>query len=404
MVMMPAIVRSPLMSAPHRLLFLTGVVQFMAMMAWWSAALLDLSGAGPGLPGTVPPSLLHAPIMLFMVLPPFFLGFVLTVAPRWCGFPDTAPGIFRPVAAALVAATALLWAGLAEILPFGVLAGFTLSGIAWLWSAIYLASLLIRERRAGRAPTWHGWSILAALVAGLVCLAAAVAGIVQRDGLLIHSANLGGLILFVLPVFVTVCHRMIPFFAGNVVQDYVRWRPFRVLGGYWLASLLAVAGYVAGQFPLAAAGNLILALLTGLMLLKWLPRSAAPGLLWVLIAGFAWAPVGFALLALSDLLAPNLARGALHVLTVGLAGSLVVAMVTRVTQGHSGRPLTMTATGWAAFIAIQAASILRLMANFAGENLALLVVSALCLFAGLLPWGLRSAWIYLTPRVDGKPG
>lgn len=394
----------PLLSAPHRLLFLTGVVQFVAMMGWWSAALLDLSGTGPGLPGTLPPSLLHAPIMLFMVLPPFFLGFLLTVAPRWSGFPDTAPGIFRPVAGALVAATALLWAGLAGIVPAGVVAAFVLSGIGWLWTAVYIASLLIREWQAGRSPTWHGWSILAALFAGLACLATAVAGIVRLDGLLIHSANLGALILFVLPVFVTVCHRMIPFFAGNVVQGYVRWRPFRVLGGYWLASLLTVAGYIAGLFPLAAAGNLTLALLTALMLAKWLPRSAAPALLWVLIAGFAWAPVGFALLALSDLLAPDLARGALHVLTVGLAGSLVVAMVTRVTQGHSGRPLTMPATGWVAFIAMQATTILRLIANFAGEDLALLSVSALCLFAGLLPWGLRSAWIYVTPRADKKPG
>lgn len=396
--------RTPILAAPHRLLFLIGATQFMAMMAWWSIALLDLSGIGPRLPGAVAPSLLHAPIMLFLVLPPFFLGFLLTVVPRWSGFPDTGPGIFRPVAILLTAATVLLWLGLSGLIPAGSIAAFVLSGLGWLTAAVNIATLLIGERRAGRAPTWHGWSCLAALICGLFCLATAVTGILRLNGMLVHAANLGALFLFVLPIFVTVCHRMIPFFAGNTVEGYVRWRPFWVLGCYWIASLIAVAGYSLGLSAMAATGNLALALLTALMLFNWCPRSSAPPLLWVLIAGFGWAPAGFGLLAVSDLAAPDLARGALHVLTVGLAGSLVVAMVTRVTQGHSGRPLTMTTPAWSAFISIQVATILRLAANFMGEDLALLDVSAITLFIGLLPWGMRSAWIYATPRADGKPG
>ena len=42
-----------------------------------------------------------------------------------------------------------------------------------------------------------------------------------------------------------------------------------------------------------------------------------------------------------------------HALFIGFFGSVLIAMVTRVTQGHSGRPLVMPAVAWFAFIAIQ---------------------------------------------------
>ena len=48
-----------------------------------------------------------------------------------------------------------------------------------------------------------------------------------------------------------------------------------------------------------------------------------------------------------------LGRAPAHALFIGFFGSLLVAMVTRVTQGHSGRPLVMPAVAWFAFVAIQ---------------------------------------------------
>ena len=133
-------------------------------------------------------------------------------------------------------------------------------------------------------------------------------------------------------------------------------------------------------------------------------RSRAPGLLWVLLIGFAWAPASFALSAWTTLFAPQFSRAPVHLLTIGFALSLAIAMVTRVTQGHSGRPLTMPMVAWLAFAAVQAATGLRLLAAARGEQLSLLSSSALILSAGILPWALRAIWIYLRPRLDGKPG
>jgi uncharacterized protein involved in response to NO len=120
--------------------------------------------------------------------------------------------------------------------------------------------------------------------------------------------------------------------------------------------------------------------------------------------GFAWAPAGFAIAAWTELFRPEYGRAAIHALTVGFAISLVIAMVTRVTQGHSGRPLLMPAVAWTAFVAVQIATALRLLAAMSYEQPALLTAAALILSAGFAPWAIRGMWIYVRPRVDGKPG
>ena len=38
------------------------------------------------------------------------------------------------------------------------------------------------------------------------------------------------------------------------------------------------------------------------------------------------------------------------------------------------------------------------------KRLLLALLAALAWFVAFLPWVLRSAWIYLTPRTDGKAG
>ena len=93
-----------------------------------------------------------------------------------------------------------------------------------------------------------------------------------------------------------------------------------------------------------------------------------------------------------------------HALTVGFIGSLIVAMVTRVSQGHSGRPLVMPSLEWIAFGLIQIAAIPRVYAGFHMENGKLLMASAIVFALGILPWVVRSAAIYIKARADGKPG
>ena len=100
----------------------------------------------------------------------------------------------------------------------------------------------------------------------------------------------------------------------------------------------------------------------------------------------------------------TVARAPVHALTVGFFGSLLVAMVTRVTQGHSGRPLEMGSIPWLCFCLLQGVAVLRIAAEVLPDTQGWLALAAVGWVIAFAPWVARSAWIYLTPRADGQVG
>ena len=89
---------------------------------------------------------------------------------------------------------------------------------------------------------------------------------------------------------------------------------------------------------------------------------------------------------------------------VGFFGSVLVAMVTRVTQGHSGRKLEMPKAAWFAFAAIQLVALARIFAEVLPDGMAWQALAALGWLVAFSPWVVRIGRIYLSPRADGKPG
>jgi uncharacterized protein involved in response to NO len=140
----------------------------------------------------------------------------------------------------------------------------------------------------------------------------------------------------------------------------------------------------------------------------WWPRGARmPPLLRVLYVGFAWLPIAFALYAGQSLWFAatggfELGRGPAHALFIGYFGSLLVAMVTRVTQGHSGRPLVLGPVAAFAFVVVQLVAVIRIVAELVPDSLLWQALAGIGWIVAFLPWVLRSTWIYVTPRADGR--
>lgn len=159
-----------------------------------------------------------------------------------------------------------------------------------------------------------------------------------------------------------------------------------------------------------ALADVPLALIFAAHWLKWQPwRGMQPGLLAVLHLAFAWLPIAFILFSIQDLSlatggAAVLGRAPLHTLAIGFFGSMLVGMVTRVTHGHAGRPLQMGFVPWLCFVLLQVVVIVRIVAEVAPDMYWWLVVAAAGWLVAFLPWVLHGARIYLSPRVDGKPG
>jgi uncharacterized protein involved in response to NO len=169
----------------------------------------------------------------------------------------------------------------------------------------------------------------------------------------------------------------------------------------------------AGALALLPWADAALVLLTLTCAVRWTSRRARGNpLLWTLYAGFAWLPVAALLQLARDgafVLTGEwaLGRAPVHALGMGFCGSLLVAMVTRVTMGHSGRPLRMDRVTLACFVALQLSTASRVLGEVVQAPAAVqwFLLSSVGLWTGAVAVWVRSVGtLYLAPRLDGKPG
>ena len=142
-----------------------------------------------------------------------------------------------------------------------------------------------------------------------------------------------------------------------------------------------------------------------------LVQSLKNKLLAMLHIGFLWLGLAFVIGGLSQWLVwgvGTLGLGALHALTMGSLASLMLAMVTRVSCGHSGRALVADRIAWSLFGVLQAAAVLRIAAAVPGVPGVvlpwLLLAAAVLWVATVTAWGVRLGRWYGCLRADGRPG
>ncbi|HET6632873.1 MAG TPA: NnrS family protein [Rhodanobacteraceae bacterium] len=400
-----------LAAAPHRPLFLAGTIAVLLTMLWWTLELAALRFGWQAWPQpTIPPIWGHAMLIQYGLFPLFMFGFLMTTFPRWMDGPVVPPRRYLPVAGGVLGGYVLATIGLLG-LPLLLKIGLLAMLAGYLIGVTTLAGVLRRASKRNK----HGWSCLAAFACGTLGLAAFLGWLLFGAASAWANFAVGlGTFCFLLPVYFTVCHRMLPFFTGNVLKS--RGESYAMRRPAW--SLPLVWALLIAHFLLAWRGapqwlwlvDIPLALAFAWHALAWQPwRAMQPGVLAVLHLAFAWLPVAFALFSVQDVVYALdgrfiLGRAPLHVLAIGFFGSMLVAMVTRVTQGHSGRPMEMGAVPWLCFALLQLVVLLRVRAELASDAYLWLVIAGAGWLVAFLPWVLRSAWIYLTPRADRKPG
>jgi uncharacterized protein involved in response to NO len=391
--------------APHRLLFFIGASNVLLAMAWWSLWLMDARWQLFGLPQpSIPAGWMHAFIMQYSVLPPFIFGFLLTVFPRWLNLPALSKWHYLPIGLGLFAGQLVLLVGLFGY-PLWILIGLFQITAGWFAGLIILFNVF----RQTKQIAWHAISMLVALGFGLIGLMLVLSYSWTGNTELMFVAIKIGTFALLLPIYFTVCHRMLPFFASCVIKDYVVYRPMWSLALFWVMALIHLGLEITRLNAWLWLPDSVLALLSIHLLWRWWPRDSVPPLMRVLLLGFAWLPIAMLLYSLQSiwLLATDqliLGRAPAHALFIGFFGSLLVAMVTRVTQGHSGRPLLLGWPAGFAFVMIQIVCIFRIVAELMPDYYFWQSVTALLWIGAFLPWVLRSTSIYLTPRVDGQEG
>jgi uncharacterized protein involved in response to NO len=405
-----------LLTAPHRLGFFAAALLMAASASWW-ALVLAARHAGVLLPWAVTPMAAHGLTMAFSFMPLFIVGFLFTAGPRWLGLPDVpGPTLLRPVLA--------LAGGWALALPgFHLHAGLAGLGLALTtlgWAAVL--HRFVRLLRASRAPDrMHARGIAVAGGVGLLALTLAAVAVASDHVAGARAATQLALWGFLAPTFTIVSHRMLPFFTASALPFVDAWRP------NWLLALMVTAlgvsalGNSAGMLwaPLPAWAHAALlavqapvALLVLWLAVRWgLVQSLRVRLLAMLHGGFVWLGIALALSAGSHALvlgfgpAASLGLAPLHALTMGYLGATLIAMITRVAAGHSGRPLAADDIAWGLYLVLQTAVLLRVAgALWPAAGVALTLLAVLAWAVACCGWALRyGAWLG-RPRADGRPG
>lgn len=349
---------------------------FLAAGSWGLVAMLIWLAGFFGiiqLPTHFGPQAWHVHAMLFGFVMPAVAGFLLMAIPNW-----TRKLPVRGLPLALLAALWLL----------GRIASFQSANLpAWLAIALDLSFpvtlLAVSARETLVDRTWRSLPMTAPLA---VFVVADLLMHLEAVGLPV-PAGLGWRLALAAPLLLisVVGGRIIPSFTRNWLS---RRKGARMPAAHGIVDQAAIALLGAGLlfwaslpgFRWGGAIVVIAAAANAWRLARWCGLSTwAEPLLFILHVAYGWIAIGTALLGLTMLDAGVPAASAIHALTVGGIAAMILAVMSRVTLGHTGREQTAGRATVAMFILINLAALTRVWASWEPEAMpSVLAVSGAC--------------------------
>lgn len=366
------------------------------IIPWWAGSLVWRVPLATGWP----PSLWHGHEMLFGFIGAAITGFLLTAVPSWTGERGFAgwPIILLATVWAfgrIAAATSSLW-------PPWIVAGLDLLFLPG------LAALVLPPLMRARNRNTPLLAVLAALWATDLVFHW---GLFHADAGVARRALLIGIDI-VLVLVTVIGGRIIPAFTSAALKEHgiaITMRAWRALTPLTISAMVLVTlidlwrpeGSLSGAVAFVAA-----VLLLG-RLAQWrgLHTLRAP-IVWVLHLGYFWLAVGLAFKALSILGGFAFASFYLHALTIGAATTMILAVMTRASLGHTGRPLLIARPTAYAYSLVTAAAVVRVFgpAVLPVSYTVVVLIAASFWTAAFVLFLVVYAPILFRPRVDGKPG
>lgn len=209
-------------------------------------------------------------------------------------------------------------------------------------------------------------------------------------------------------LMILVGGRVLPFFTGNVLRDLDirKWPTLDAI------ALSVAAGFILAEFgigelhPVTGGCAIVVACLLLLRMRWWgsLHTLAMP-ILWVLHLAYLWIVLGFLLKAMACAGWVPL-TAATHALTAGAMGLFILGMITRVSMGHSGRPLRVTWPVALSYGVLTLAATIRVFGSLLPPTLYphVLVASGTFWVLAFAIFLMAYARILVTARADGKVG
>lgn len=385
----------PLLRLGFRPFFLFGGVFAVIAMLLWILALTGILVFRP----FINAMWWHSHEMLFGFVPAIVVGFLLTAVQTWTGKPGIHSTRLLLVFSLWALARILLAINLS--LPMQLVMAIDLAFLPL--AAWYLARPIFAVKQI------HNMFFVPLLLTMTLANFFSYLPALGFDPKWLQQGFYGMLLLITMLVLV-LGGRVIPFFTANGTGSQrvlpLRWLEITAIGTVFLCMLvylldLSLPPYaMAALFSLAAITNLIRCGRWRIWITMDVP------LLWSLHLAIVFIPIGLGLIALHYGFNLLPLSAAVHALTIGGVGGMILAMMSRVSLGHTGRKLQVGFLIQTAFIALLLAAFVRSIgvAVFPQFSMQLWIVSALC---WCLAFGLFVVvyWpILSTARADGRPG
>ncbi len=340
----------PLFSYGFRPFFLSAALWAVLAVPVWVVIWTGFGGAG----FLYPPREWHVHEMLFGFVPAVMAGFLLTAVPNWT---DRAP-----VRGRLLMALLLLWV---------VGRGAMMAGWPWPWMAagldsgflIALATVVWRELAGGRA--WQQ-----APVASVITLYAMAnvwfhLSVGQRD-----TTDGPERVAMMLDLWLLTLlgGRLTPTFTREFVL--LHQVPQRPAGFSWvdggtlgLVVFATTIWAVWPQHPLAACLMVLAGLASLVRLVRWHGGATwREPLVFMLHIGYGWVGVALVLIGLASVNVGPSSATAAHALTTGAVGAMTLAVMTRASLGHTGRPKIADRSTILMYVLVNLGALLRVLA------------------------------------------
>ncbi|ELA7313840.1 NnrS family protein [Vibrio alginolyticus] len=370
--------------------FLFGAIYAIVAIALWVWMFQD------GQPNAlaVPALWWHVHEMLFGFSMAIVVGFVLTAVQNWTGINGTKHYMLLALFGLWLVPRILLWT----------------QAPLWLISSIEAVFLLFVAYEVGiRVYRAKGWRNLFFVPLFLLAIFANFASYATIKGMppFSSSAVWQAMLWWFTLLLSVMGGRVIPFFTARRF-NFEKAQPLAWLE--WFANLPLVMLFVLSFFPVTFAelGSPLM-LFAGVAQLvrfvRWKPwLTLSEPLVWSLHAAYLCLPLSLILRGVwGDAFASH---NLIHLFAIGALGGLILAMIARVTMGHTGRMIYKGPNMSLAFTAITAAALVRSFAViFDPANMILWIdiSGGLWIVAfGLFVW--RFGVMLVTPRVDGHPG
>jgi uncharacterized protein involved in response to NO len=340
-----------LLSYGFRPFFLFGAVYAgLAVLAWLPmfAGELKLSTA-------FSPVDWHVHEMLYGYLPAVVTGFLLTAIPNWTGR--------LPIQGTPLLALVSVWIAGRVFVTFSIQTGWFLAVIV---DASFLALVVAATTR--EIVVGKNWRNLRVVGLVTVLLAGNIAFHVEAH--LQSTAEYGsriGIAAIVL-LIVVIGGRIVPSFTSNWLKRENPGRLPAPIGRFDIAVIaitaVSLAVWVAQPVgPMIGTALTVAAMANISRLARWAgDRTLRDRLVLILHVGYAFVPLGFLLLSAAafETIMPS---AGVHAWTVGAAGTMTLAVMTRASLGHTGSPLVASPTTQIMYAAVVIAALARVCAS-----------------------------------------